>query len=187
MKKLVQKIKDTLSIFYSNKGFTLLELLVVVLIIGILAGIALPQYNKAVEKTRLSEALLTVNALQKAIDIYVLTNGYTPNGYTNIYFSNPDTNALDIDTTSGFNCSENQCLNNFFAYSAGCSNTECFITFGRLIQNGGSWNGSQYEIYIHKNKDDETWEKTCEYQEEYGKGYICDYLESHGFENRGAC
>ena len=56
-------------------GFTLIELLVVVLIIGILAAIAVPQYQKAVLKARASEALLQGKALLAAEKAYVLSNG----------------------------------------------------------------------------------------------------------------
>ncbi len=56
-------------------GFTLIELLVVVLIIGILSSVALPQYTRAVEKSRLTEAELTLKALGDAQARCVLENG----------------------------------------------------------------------------------------------------------------
>lgn len=70
----------------NKKGFTLIELLVVVLIIGILASVALPQYTKAVEKSRSAEAISLLSNLAKAQEIYALAT----NSYTN------DMNALDI-------------------------------------------------------------------------------------------
>ncbi|MGB2578730.1 prepilin-type N-terminal cleavage/methylation domain-containing protein [Elusimicrobium simillimum] len=93
----------------NKKGFTLVELLVVVLIIGILSAIALPQYTKSVEKARAAEAQIMFGALSQSATRHALETG---NIYTTMNF--------DIDFPEG--CATNsatkptQCQNKYFIF-----------------------------------------------------------------------
>ena len=91
----------------TKKGFTLIELLVVVLIIGILAAVALPQYKKAVERARASEAFPLLKAVQQAAYTYYMANGTYPEKFDELAVEIPWTgttkwrdNAVMRDTRS---------------------------------------------------------------------------------------
>ena len=75
----------------NRRAFTLIELLVVVLIIGILAAIAVPQYQVAVRKTRVARMLPLIKSIDSAQQVYKLANG----NYT------ADFSALDIELPAG--------------------------------------------------------------------------------------
>ncbi len=103
-------------------GFTLIELLVVVLIIGILAAVAVPQYQKAVQKARLTQLDVTIKALTKAIDSYVLENGYQEISFTGNKESDIISYAtLDITPLLCDSSTETGCINKHGTWIVECS------------------------------------------------------------------
>ena len=85
-----------------KKAFTLIELLVVVLIIGILSAIALPQYQTAVEKSRITELFILTRHVKDAQEVYYLANGSYASNCT----------ELGIQIPGGYTLSEDEYLTN---------------------------------------------------------------------------
>ena len=78
-KKVLNSLSDAeKAIRRREKGFTLLELLVVVAIIGLLAGFVAPRYFSQVGKSEVNAARAQMDALEKALDQYRLDTGRYP-------------------------------------------------------------------------------------------------------------
>jgi len=101
---------------HHKKAFTLIELLVVVLIIGILAAIALPQYQKAVDKSRVATILPLMRRWADAMALYKLEHGS--------YYSDSGVSAKDVGVSwpSDWECADG------FGYDLDCENElwNCF-------------------------------------------------------------
>ena len=84
-----------------KRGFTLIELLVVVLIFGILASIALPQYQKSVEKSKATQAFAIIRSIAAAQEAYYMENDQYATSFDNLSVNIPWTgNVKWVDNSS---------------------------------------------------------------------------------------
>jgi len=107
-------------------GFTLIELLVVVLIVGILAGVALPQYSVAVEKARATEAMTLMNAVAEASERYCFQKDIWPTSLGQL-----DIEVPFSSTTWG---GKNFTISLASGSGSSCSNTNLTISAVRNIR-----------------------------------------------------
>ncbi len=116
-------------------GFTLIELIVVIIIVGILAALGLTQYSTIIEKSRTAEAKIRIGAMRQLAHEYYLNNG-TMTGITNA--------DVGVDNTS---CSSTS----FYSYFIGATSTYVTLYARRCLNGGKTPNASfawWYDYYL---------------------------------------
>lgn len=156
----------------NKRAFTLIELLVVVLIIGILAAIAIPQYQKAVEKSRLAEAYAVMGTFKQAIDAYLLSNPTTQE-YTvpvlDVEMPCPKMTANDTNPNGAFACKN-------FIYELYCLWGKCYINAFRYHKSDYTDMRQHYVLGMTKPVNG-GWTAKCIYYRENSLGHqICKTL-----------
>jgi len=101
-------------IMKSKKGFTLVEVLIVVIIIGILSSLAIPMYKRATEHARIAEATQILSQVRTAEEVYKLKNGSYTDAFADLIVDIP----ADGDTLFNYSLTIAGGVNGFKATAA---------------------------------------------------------------------
>ena len=147
----------------NKKGFTLIELLVVVLILGILAAMAMPQYFKAVERSRMTEAVtLLANIADAQQRKYMQVNKYTT-AFTGLDVAPKGASGSTFYT-------KGQGKNGFAITLAGNAYTAGIATATRVPESGSTLQYSYNLTRYYANRD-----TTCNGTDNNGQALCADF------------
>ncbi|MUJ21301.1 prepilin-type N-terminal cleavage/methylation domain-containing protein [Aliivibrio fischeri] len=82
-----------------QKGFTLIELMIVVAVIGVLSAIAIPKYQEFAKKGAVASGIATLSALKTNIEDHMATNGSFPTTSAAIGVINSSIGTVDLDSS----------------------------------------------------------------------------------------
>ena len=128
----------------NKTGFTLVEVLTVVVIIAVLTSIALPKYARAIERSRATEAMVSIKALNDAVYAYYVDKGTCPRKFSLL--------IVTLPLIDGSSMSERVVSTKFFTFTLDAVNvpyipgTECRGTLAKR-RNGGKYYYGIYNPY----------------------------------------
>jgi len=126
-----------------ERGFTIVELLIVIVVIGILAAITIVAYNGITNKANGSNARSAAESVQKVVEAYNADNGSYPNTVANLTSYNGSTRiptSLTI-VAPGTNCTTSSALNTCLSTANGGSGTtSTYIGTGSILYISNSTN-----------------------------------------------
>ncbi len=165
-----------------RKGFTLIELLVVVLIIGMLAAVALPQYEKAAEKARVSGVLPLLSSLQQANIVYHMSTGEFADKLAGLDISFETEPCPDgFDEGLPYICTKDFIIS--YGCPIGCKQQIQFHAYRRILKEDGTL-PQDYIIYAQvsrMNGRPYSSTRACEYRPGNKKGEkICKAIAGNG-------